>query len=359
VTDLVTARVAGKDFSSWQDVSITASIEGACRSFQLGASGDTAEDAPIYEGDAIEIRIDRELVLTGVVEGVGGEDSKDDRSFEFGGRSDTLDIVDCSNIAARTHQKTTILRLAQKLCAPYGVTVIAGSTDPLLSDPIARFTVEPDETVYAAIERAARLRAVLIFDDPQGRLVLDVGAKGRFPLAVGAAIIHGQNKISASSSIDGSKLFSEYRIKGQRFSSDNDSGAPVAIVGAQSGGDGARRLRVKTIISKSSLSAGQAKTRANWEAANAFGRAVAYSATVEGWRDQEGELWTPGTLIEINDPVRRFVGQMLVVSVTYNKSSDGGTTCDISCAPEAGYYAQLPESPRKGIQAWRALGRLS
>jgi prophage tail gpP-like protein len=357
MTDIVTARVAGRDFASWQDVSITVSLEGACRSFQLEASGDKAEDAPIFEGDEIEIRIDNEKVLTGRVTGLGGEDDSNDRSFEFAGRSSTLDIVDCSNIANRTWQNIPLLRLAQKLCAPYGVTARADVNDPLLiSDPIKRFTVEPDEPVFAALERAARLRAALLYDDPEGRLVLTVGAKGRFPLAVGARIVHGQNKLSAKSSIDGSKLYSEYRIKGQRFGDDNDSGAPVAIVGGVSDGDGSRRLRVKTLISKSSLSPAKAKTRAQWEAANAFGRAVSYSATVRGWRDQEGELWTPGTLIEVDDPVRRFQGQFLVVTVNYLKSSDEGTRCEVSVAPEGGYYAQLPESPRQGIRAWRALG---
>jgi len=353
--DLVTARVAGRDFSSWQTVSITSSIETACRSVQLEASGLDAEDVPIYMEDSIEIRIDKKLVLTGKVTGLGGDDDASDRTFEFAARSNTLDIVDCSNIAARTHTNITILRLAQKLCAPYGVTVVAGSADPLLTDPISRFTVEPDENVYAALERAGRLRAMLMYDDPQGRLVLQVGAKGRFPLQIGAIIKHGANKVSASSSIDGAPLFSQYRIKGQRFGSDNDSGAPIAIVGASATADGTRRLRVKTLISKSSLSPAKAKTRAKWEASNSFGRAVTYTGVVRGWRDQAGVLWEPGTLIEIDDPVRRFQGQFLVTTVNYTKSVEDGTRTAVTVAPEGGYYAELPESPRQGIRAWRAL----
>ena len=120
-------------------------------------------------------------------------------------------------------------------------------------------------------------------------------------------------------------------------------------------GDGARRLRVKTLISKSSLTPQQAKQRADFEAAQAFGRAATYTAKVQGWRDQGGTLWTPGTIIDIDDPVRDWVGQFLVVSVTYSKSADAGTTTSVVVAPEGGYYAELPESPRKGIRAWRAL----
>lgn len=353
--DIVTARVNGRAFTDWQSVSIDVSIETAARSFQLEATGLEVENIPIKQDDKIEILIDNELVLTGFVEATGGSDSATDRSFEIAGRSLTADIIDCSNIAKRTHKGISHSQLATRLCAPYGVKVVLDSNDPLLFEPIKRFTVEPDEEVFAALERAAKLRAILMFDDPQGRLVLQVGAKGRFPLQVEALIKHGDNKISARSQIDGSKMFSEYRIKGQRIGTDNDNGNAVAIVGSSAPGDGPRRLRVKTLISKSSLTPKQAKSRANWEAAQAFGRASTLTETVKGWRDQGGCLWTPGTIIEVDDPVRQWIGQFLVVAARYSKSTDGGTTTDVTVAPEGGYYAELPKSPRKGIKAWRAL----
>lgn len=356
MTDIVKARVEGREFTDWQSVEINVSIESAARSFTLEATGlETEDDLPIKQDDRIVILIDNDLVLTGFVEGTGGSDSATDRSFDIAGRSLTSTIVDSSNIAKRVSNGLSHSQLAKKLCDPYGVTVVLDSNDPLLFDPIKRFTVEPDEEVFAALERVGKLRAILMFDDPQGRLVLQVGAKGRFPLQLDALIRHGDNKISASSSIDGSKLFSEYRIKGQRFATDNDSGNAVSTVSASAPADGPRRLRVKTLISKSALTPKQAKDRANWEAAQAFGKASTYTAKVKGWRDQGGCLWTPGTVIEVDDPIRGWIGQFLVVSVTYSKSKSGGTTTSVTVAPEGGYFAELPKNPRKGIKAWRAV----
>jgi len=355
MTERVTALINGLRFEDWQDVEITASLEGVGRSFALGASGLTLGETTIRMEDEIEISIDGTRVLTGYVEAPGTEDSAEDRGYDIAGRSRAVDLVDCSNIAKRVHKGRTFTQIAEALAAPYGVPVVVATPDPLLSAPIKRFVVKPDETAFAAIERAAKLRAVILYDDELGRLVLQVGARGRFALQIGAVIRRGENLLSAQSGSDASKLYSEYRIKGQRFASDNDSGGAVSAVSGKATGDGSRRLRVKTLISKSSLTAAQAKSRAQWEAANAFGRANSYTATVRGWTDQTGALWTPGTLIEIDDPLHLWQGVFLVISVVFSKSTEGGTTSTVTVAPEAGYYAELPENPRKGLGAWRAL----
>jgi prophage tail gpP-like protein len=359
---VVSLRVDGRTYRDWTDVSIAYGIETAARSFSFTATqpGAPADASPVafYPGDAFDLSVDGERVITGYIDAIAPSYSATDSAIGVSGRSKTGQIVDCSVVGKKRFNDLRIEQIAAKLCAPYGVEVRTdlppGDTT---GEPVRRFVAEQGETVFEAIERAARLRSLLIFDDAEGRLVLRQGAPGSFPLAIGTELERGRNILNADASFDLSGVFNEYRIKSQTAGDDQDFGNAVTGIEAL-GIDGAAfggKPRILVLSTDSGANRKRALARAQWEAAQRWGRSTSIEVRVRGWYDTEDQLYQPGTLVRLVDPFLRVDSDLLLVNVslTLNNSEQ---VAALTLAPETGYYAELPSNPRKGIGGWRPIG---
>jgi prophage tail gpP-like protein len=361
-------RVNGRDYTNWQSAEVSFGLEAAARSFSLSATvpGDGAAPIPdLYVGDAFELFVGqkrtREVkVITGFVDVVSPSYDAESSSVGVTGRSKTQDAIDCSVEGSHRFNDLRIEQIAARLCAPYGVEVVTALPPSATTGaPIPRFAADHGEKVYDAIERAARLRSLLIYDDEFGRLVLQLATPGSFPLDLGATIRRGFNVLQGSATYDGSQIFSEYRCKAQRAGTDDAFGATVAGVKATAVDMGSRK-RVLVVPAESSADPKRALARVQWEAATRLGRAISVQYKVDSWfrRDAGGELgdlWQPGTKIEVVDPFLRIEADLLIVAAQLSASSEDGHTATITLAPEAGYFSELPKNPRAGLGAWRGL----
>ncbi|MCL9788253.1 hypothetical protein J4530_08810 [Neisseria subflava] len=75
--------------------------------------------------------------------------------------------MDCA-AAVKQWRNVSILDLAKELCAPFGIEVVL-ETEP--GKPLAVFKTEPGETVFKALERAAKIAGILLVQ-ARGALVL-------------------------------------------------------------------------------------------------------------------------------------------------------------------------------------------
>lgn len=338
----VTLLADGLEYGGWKSVEISAGIERQARDFTLGitwrwpGSGDSP--ARIRSGSRCEVRIGGDLVLSGYV--YSTPVSYDARQVTVGvaGRSLTSDVIDCS--AARGQWRgQSVAAIVKALVAPYGLSVVDQSGDALI---VADHQTEPGETVFTSIDRLLDMSALLCTDDEQGRIVLaKLGSASR----AADAIELGVNVLSGSAGLDFSGVFSHYECIGQQAGTDEAFGADAAEVQGTAADSRVQRYRNLTVQPQGQVTAAMAAKRALWERESRMGKALRTEYEVQGWRQSDGNLWRPNTLVRVRDAMVGFDRDMLIGAVTYSLD-DRGTRTRLSVAPP-GAYSPEPKPPKK------------
>ena len=97
-------------------------------------------------------------------------------------------------------------------------------------------------------------------------------------------------------------------------------------VSAECEDEGVDRYRPKVIISESASDANEVKVRAQHEAGQRLAKAQTLSIEVYGWRQENGELWNVGNLTPVKIPFFGIDTDLLISTVSFNKSRGGTTT---------------------------------
>lgn len=338
--DDVTLLIAGKSYGGWESVRITRGVERLPSDFELKLSDFYAAEADVLQvhpGDACVVKIGRDVVLTGYVDIVAPSYTKTSHEISVFGRGKCQDLVDCSAEWPKGQiVGSSVLEVARKLAAPYGITVSA-LDDP--GGPIPRFSLMRGETPFEIIERLARFRQMLAYDAPDGNLVLARLSSHRHV----SGLREGFNVHEARAFLSMHQRFSEYQSYLQAFTTFIDKGdAGDAIATFKDAG--VTRHRIRMIVAETSgggigaLDA--AKDRAGWEAARRYGRSYAVRIVTDGWRDRGGTLYSPNYLIALDLPTCKITGKTWAISeVTYRKD-EGGTLCDIVAMPKEAFLPQ-------------------
>lgn len=364
ITDnTITLRTGGVAYYGWLSMSITAGLEQAARSFAFPATQMApGEDQVVLirPGDLCTVSIGNDTVCTGFVDAIDFSHGAEENTFSVSGRSATADLVDCSVIAETgTFRNKSILQMAGILARDYGVAVV---TDQAIVDLIPKFRTEQGESVYEAIERMARLEALLVTDTVDGELLLTrSGATKAFSfLRVGG---EQGNVLRGTGRFDASGLYTEYRIKGQNVGTDTAFGVFASQSEGTASDDTLGRDRVLIIQGEGRMSSARAKQRAIWEAATRAGQASEMQYTVQGWRQENGDLWAPNQLVDVVDPLMGVDAELLIAEVTYSLSNEEGTTTTLTVVPQAKYELLEPakrttsgkRKAQAGIGQWSEL----
>jgi prophage tail gpP-like protein len=321
----VSLQVNGRAYEGWKDVAVTRSIETISAQYSLSISDRFPlqnEPWPIVEGDSCTVQIDGQLVVTGYVDKRDIAYNNQDHSFSVSGRDKTGDLVDCSaDLGTFELKKLGRLEIAQKLAAPYGVSVALGS-GVTLPPPKDKFALNPGESAFEAIDRLCRECGVLPVSNGSGGIVLSKPGDAR---AVDS-LRSGVNILDARGSFDASSRFQTYKVKAQRRGSDETSGKDAAAVTGSARDDGARAGRTLIVRAESGMTAAEAKTRAEWEAAVRAARAAGVSVTVQGHSQSNGVLWPLNALVRYSDRFMGIDGDMLIAETSFQVSDAGSTT---------------------------------
>ena len=183
--------VNGVLYGGWTSVSISRSIGTAAGAFNIECTENVGGEAihwPIRPNDECEVRVAGQVVIKGYIDKTTLDVSDSSHSIAVAGRDKTGDLVDCA-AAVKQWRNVSILDLAKELCAPFGIEVIL-ETEP--GKPLAVFKTEPGETVFKALERAAKIAGILLVQ-ARGALVLThAGAQqAATPLVLGGNIKSG------------------------------------------------------------------------------------------------------------------------------------------------------------------------
>lgn len=338
----VTLTVDGDDYRGWKEISIGAGIERLARDFTLSVTwkwpGSTERPIRIRQGAKCEVRIGRDLVLTGYAFATPIRYSASEVTVAVSGRSLTSDLVDCTvDEKPGQWRGQTVVSVVRALAGSYGIKVVDESGD---SSSVADHSVEPTETVFESIDRLLSISELFATDDGLGRLVMaKPGSEGR----AADALELGKNLKSGDAPLDFSRMYSEYQCVGQRAGTDEEFGAAASEVMAGATDGRVRRRRRLKVNPSGQLTPVLAQRRVEWERDYRLSRALKTAYEVQGWRQSNGQLWRPNLIVRVVDDLIGFDRDMLITEVSY-ELGDGGMLTRMTVAPPEGY---VPEPTHK------------
>ncbi|WP_258002269.1 phage baseplate assembly protein [Burkholderia sp. WAC0059] len=321
--------VGGRTISGWTDIRLTRGVERCPSDFELGltdSAPDSVSEVTVQPGDACEIRLGNDLVLTGYVDRFVPSYSPGSHQIRVSGRGKCQDLVDCSAVWPNSQMNgTSALDIATKLAAHYGITVSCDVPN-LVAIPL--FNVLVGETPLEVIERVSRFSQLLVYDGPDGNLILAQATQQA--QAVGG-VFEGVNVQSASVAYSADERYRDYVCFAQSVATLSDAGVgPIWTGSAQD--ENVKRPREHYVVCEAPQGYSDlAQRRATWEMNRRAGRSAIVSAVVDSWRDGAGALWTPNTLVTVSLPHLKLQPvNWLISEVTYQRSLEGGTTAQLA-----------------------------
>lgn len=328
----------GKAISGWEGVEITLRCDGFPNSFSLSTSATVGQDGdamPGNPGDLCWVTIGDDRVVTGYLDERDEQFGGREHSLRLSGRGKTLDLVDCSaEWPSAQLLDGDALSIAEKIVEPYNIRVDMG--DGATAGPkVPQWALGYTDTGAAIIQRLAQNAGLLAYENADGELLLaNVGTKVS---ASGVKAGPGGNVES------GSVSFSMH----QRYSEIVCCWYGTASLGDVSGSDffytekdpNVRRHRRLNIILEQvggvELSEEFTKRRARWEATRRMGQSLVVEVTVDSWRDKDGGLWMPNTLVPVEVP-GNTISPLLIASVRFRRDKSG-TRADLVLMPKEAF----------------------
>lgn len=329
--------INGIAYGGWKSMRIHLGLEEISGSFDLEVSEIWPQQMTpreIATGDKAVVSVDGVVLVTGFVDAVNPSYDAHNHTFNVRGRDATGDLVDCAAIHKKGEWRNADLaQIARDLVGPFGIPVMVSGD---IGKPFPTFAIEPGETVFACLERAARQRGARLLSDGQGGLQVGTVAPGH----IGTALKEGENVLSASATNDASQRFSAYTVKGQQSGTDDVHGAAAASIKAVATDGAVKRYRPLLILDEDQGDIAGFERRAKWEASVRGARALTVNCTVQGW-SHAGGLWRPNNLVQVDTPRLRVQRELLVRDVDL-VCDEGGTRTDLVLTPQEAFTLQPP-----------------
>jgi prophage tail gpP-like protein len=314
--------VNGKKFEGWESISIKRSIKAISGSFELSVTDKWAQDQTawfITPGNECVLSIGKEKLITGFIDGVAPSFTKESRTISISGRDKTGDLVDCSAVHKPGNwSDISLLRLANIVGAPFGIT--ATSTVTGLGNFI-NFNIQNGESAFEALDRAAKLRGVLLTNDGTGNILITRTGSGRST----TNLQQGVNILSAQAEFQAKERHSKYIVKGQ--GAGNTEVGEVDLSPAGIATDLAiTRYRPLIVMAEGAATPEICNKRAQWEATVRAAKSSTIHVIVQGWRQADGKLWELNKLVKLKSAWLGVNQDFLITSVDFKKGNGGTLT---------------------------------
>ena len=315
--------VNGNRYTGWKGISVTRTIESISGSFSLDVSDQHADDAllwPIRREDECLVKIDDQTVIDGWITKPSPSFSGDSRSLSFEGKDRSSALVECSAVLSNwTFLNKTIVEIARKLAAPYGIKVSAQPGLELLKAP-RKVVVSQGETSFDVLGPLAKSAGVMMVSDGKRGILITRSGTGR----ASEKLIEGENLKGGSLNDDASEQFSKYIVSTQIPSTDNAPGK-AARISAEAIDESVRRTdRTLIIRPDTGLTKEYARQRADWEARIRAALATSVLGIVHGWKQSDGALWPLNVLTFVKSQTLRIEEDMLISQAAHTLDNRGG-----------------------------------
>lgn len=331
-------KVDGTLYGGWQDIRIRRSIETIAGTFELSVterwSGQNTP-RPIRPGAECQVLIDGKPVITGYVDDVNISYDANSHTVSVSGRDKTGDLVDSTAIEFG-FPNFTILDVAKRLCQPFGI-VVSAETD--VGGKFSTYKQNPGDSVFAALDGAAKIRGVMLMSDGNGGLVIARAGTTRLP----ALLATGDNILACSASFSHKDRFSEYTVTSQQELEDGQTYTDGLFLKATSKDSIITRYRPLTVIADKLNDLKSTQERADYERNVRYAKSQQFQYSVQGWKYDDANLWPINCLVAVKDDFLGLDADLLITGVDL-LLNDSGTRTELTLMPREGFdLLPLPE----------------
>ena len=336
----VTLLIDGEDFKFWADLEINRPIDSFA-TFSLNSPFDP--DVPLlretfepFSYKSVELKIDGEQLLTGVLF-VRPQIAPTSNTVACSGYSKPGVLNDCEfpqSAYPLEFDELNLRTIAEKAAQPFSVDVIFNTSPGVVFEQVA---ATPSAKVLAFLIGLAKQRSLLISDSTAGEMVFFT------PIASGpavAAIHQDQDRF-----IDGAPSFNDQKY----FSS--VTGLSPNVIARFSEEFTVENTHLSGIIRPHTFNIEDTtdvdiQTVVKAKAGRMFADAVGYDITLQGWRDDNGSIWTPNKLVKLLAPGMMVYREsdLIIKSVKLKRAGQGGDTAALKLVLPGAYNGKIPET---------------
>ncbi|CAH0444056.1 hypothetical protein LMG10661_00622 [Ralstonia syzygii subsp. syzygii] len=258
--------------------------------------------AVVQRGALTEVRMRDQLVLTGRIDDIDDEISKESHDATITGRDGAAILVDCS-APIFVNRKATLAEIVEKVVKPLGVT--RTRIEAPKDTTFEKINVDPGDSAWEVISHAAEAVGLWPWFEPDGTLVVGGPDDSKPPVASLVQRFSGKgNNIERLRRKDGiAGCFSEVTVMSQSHTT--ESAHAKAIIKATYRDPSVSWYRPKIVIDHEADSQKAASARAKKLMADSRLNAFTLEATVAGHTINapgmpgHGQLWTPGQRVHV------------------------------------------------------------
>ena len=359
----INLEVAGVRYQDFVSASASIRLDALSNTFSFVASSEDARALPFRGGEACRVIVENEPVVTGFIEIVNVDGDASSHDIALQGRDKTGDLLDSSiGVLGDLSQGPTLKAIAEKVIAHIGAdidVVDLANPEPFTS---SEDLAAPDQGVgaFEFLERLARKRQVLLTSNGDGDLVLTQSSGLKIDAFLLNRIGDEENNIlKYSVSYDTTGRYNLYRSLSQRnLLAINNAGASTTSSVVSQGGVGSQVIdaeiragRQRILVAESMSSTAEGLKRMTWQASIDKARGTVYSATVDGYKNQTGNLWAVNQIVTVFDDDCGIDAPMLVSSVVFSFDEDEGRSTALGLVKSNAYSLELeePQTEKTGL----------
>jgi prophage tail gpP-like protein len=334
----VSITVGGQRFRYWSEYSITRELDGIDTIALLAPfdSGDLNFREVFMPGRfrPLGVLIGGQPLFTGVAVLPSPEWTEESRTVQVSGYGRPGVLQDCTMPVSAfplEFNGVGLQEIAERLCEPFGLGV---AVEADLGSPFSRVAMKPTDAPWAFLVELAKQRGVVLGSTARGELALRVAARpgapvgylqeGAPPLTGLKATFRPQAYYSSISGVEASKAGKT----GETFTVHNPWLPNV--------------VRPLTIEVKSEDGTLQEAVLARM--GQMFGELASFTASVAGWRDPSGALWSPNTTVSLFAPGNMVYDtvELLIRRVQLSRS-ESETKAELTLVLPAAFASNIPE----------------
>jgi prophage tail gpP-like protein len=352
--------IDNKSFHGWTDIEIKLSLDSfSTVSFSAPFEPDRAEFRQIFEPftfKPVQGLVGGDIVFTGTMIGVNPQVEPNARTIEVSAYSVPGVLGDCTSPSGfgrrgrrsgtgpipRQFGGYTLQAIATKLCEPFGIKVTF--LDPP-GAPFASVAIKIEEKIHSFLVELAKQRGLVITNDATGGLIFQKSVvdgssvvtfiEGHAPLTTVRPTFSPQeyySEITGYAPAKHRKPGSQYTLQNKWLGDGvDDESTPI---------NAHRPMCCKF----DDTEVGDAPDATMAKMGRMFGNMVSYE--IEGlptWRDPQGKLWTPNTLLKLTAPGAMIYKEtvLLVRGVTLKQNANAETASLNLVLPNA-FGGQMP-----------------
>ncbi len=336
----------------WTSVSVRKSLQALCGHFDLSLSPNW-EQMPIdwkaKPGQKCTLELSKTRVLTGFIDSFSESISANSRTIRVTGRDITSDLCDCySTSRKRTWPDAKFEAITRSLISPYGLELdVQCDTGRVFN----AFAIQ-DETIFSALDRAAKLRGLILYTNGDGEIVV---TKPNIENEVQGILEEKKHILDAEVSKDYSNRFSEYTMRIMNTGAADKDEANLRPLAPPVLDPVIKRNRVLSISPEGYAQAQNASQRLNWEKSVRAAKSEKITVSIPQWTNADGLPWELNKLVTLEIPSLNVIGDYLVTGITFSLDASSGTRTTLECEKPEAYIIdptlEIKENTRRDLIA--------